>query len=662
MIKILFFDIESDGLLYEATKIHCIVIHRQTPPNWLYYYDKSSGVQSKGWNGEAIDGIHYLNNHAGKVVGHNIAGFDLPLIKKLYPHLCGNWPHLLSNNENSNLEAGYPVPIDTYALSCMLFPQQQEHGLAAWGKKLGQEKQEHEDWSVFSEETLTRCSSDVEINMKLYKYLAAKAIEYRSATDGITFTHAINREQKVQQIHSEQEQTGVRLDVLKAAHLVRDLDAKTKVLSDYIIARAPKRIVNTHKAVGDDEVYQNYQLINPLESGESSVIREPYKKNGEFRQTVLKHYDASQRQAEAANIKGAFSRIKIETLNLDSDKQVKEFLLTLGWKPLEWNFSKKTRERTSPKLTEDSYRSLPAGLGKKIAEYNIVTHRRGLILNRKGDQKGALWNIRDDGRVPAEAYTCGTPTARYRHKKSICNIPRPSSPYGEEIRGMYCVPEDYQMLGLDLKGIEIRMMVHFAYPYPGGKEFYELVMDGDFHANNGRLWSVSREDSKPGLYGLCYGAQAKKLANILGKPEGDGKRLFDSFWGTYPALRHLVDDLERSYKMNKCIIGLDRRRVDVREPRKLLNTLIQSASAIIFKAWMIKNYTVIHNSHWQDWVKQIIAYHDELQYEIRSSVRKDAEVVAGVFQKNAVAIGKQFKINPPIEADAQIGMSWADTH
>lgn len=650
------FDAEANGLLHEADTIWCITLYEYERDDYFTFYDGPVvGAYTK--DGSIDDALNHIHVNSDQyIAGHHICGYDFPLFKKLRPQVTSSWAPLLTRGKHG---AG-PRPEDTNVLSQLLYPQQQAHGLDHWGKKFGIEKPKHEDWSCLSEDMLHRNIQDVRINVKLVEHLRQRAKDLQDRNPDIKFAleEAIEMEQIVSQIHAGQEDTGVRLDVIRAVNLMFELDEKAEALRNYIVPRAPKHVVNLYKRKASDVGDHTAPLI---EQGHTNYVKTPYKQNGQPTKTMVDYW-GSEEAFKAARIGGPFSRIQIEDLNLDSDSQVKEFLLSLGWKPTEWNFSKKTKERTSPKLTEDSYRSLPAGLGQKIAEYNIVTHRRGMILNRKGDEKGALWNMRDDGRVPAEAFTCGTPTFRYRHKGSICNAPRPTSPYGDEIRSMYCVPEGWWMLGMDLKGIEIRKMVHFALPYPGGKEFYEIVMDGDFHANNGKIWDVSRDDSKPGLYGLCYGAQAPKLASILGKPASEGQRLFDAFWNTYPALKHLVDDLERSYKTNRCLQAIDGRRIDVREKRKLLNTLIQANSAIVFKEWMIACNRMIIQNGWTHVVKQIIAYHDELQFEIRTPTKSDAVYISEQFKELALDAGKKYDLRVPIEADAKVGHNWKDCH
>ena len=69
----LIFDIETNGFLSEATKIHSIVIKDIDTKQMFSYH------------GDQIGRGLYLLSGASLLVGHNILKFDLPVINKLYP-------------------------------------------------------------------------------------------------------------------------------------------------------------------------------------------------------------------------------------------------------------------------------------------------------------------------------------------------------------------------------------------------------------------------------------------------------------------------------------------------------------------------------------------------------------------------------------------------
>ena len=73
----LVFDLESDGLLDDVTKIHCLVVYDSETDQTIIYNDQG--------NQEPLTrGIQRLED-ADVLIGHNIIGYDIPVIKKLYP-------------------------------------------------------------------------------------------------------------------------------------------------------------------------------------------------------------------------------------------------------------------------------------------------------------------------------------------------------------------------------------------------------------------------------------------------------------------------------------------------------------------------------------------------------------------------------------------------
>ena len=79
--------------------------------------------------------------------------------------------------------------------------------------------------------------------------------------------------------------------------------------------------------------------------------------------------------------------------------------------------------KSSPKLTESSFESLPEGIGQQIAEYNTLSHRRRTFLNEKDDEKGWINSMREDGRISAGAQVFATSTGRHAQKGINMTVP-----------------------------------------------------------------------------------------------------------------------------------------------------------------------------------------------------------------------------------------------
>ena len=73
----LIFDLETNGLLHDLTCIHCLVIYNIDADQTTVYNDE-------GNTEPIVRGISFLEE-ADCIAGHNIIGYDIPAIKKLYP-------------------------------------------------------------------------------------------------------------------------------------------------------------------------------------------------------------------------------------------------------------------------------------------------------------------------------------------------------------------------------------------------------------------------------------------------------------------------------------------------------------------------------------------------------------------------------------------------
>ena len=73
----LLFDIESTGLLRQGSTIHCIVMRNMANVEEAEVFDYKP-------ERAVIQGVKALEN-ADALIGHNIIGYDIPLLKEQFP-------------------------------------------------------------------------------------------------------------------------------------------------------------------------------------------------------------------------------------------------------------------------------------------------------------------------------------------------------------------------------------------------------------------------------------------------------------------------------------------------------------------------------------------------------------------------------------------------
>ena len=161
----LIFDLETDGLLADVTTIHCLAIYDLSTQKILSYNDQ-------GNEEPIVRGIQRLTD-ADCIIGHNIIGYDIPVIRKFYPWF--NSPAvivdtlLLSRLYHSNMievdkkQNWKHMPLKLYG----------RHSLESYGYRLGEFKGsfgKDTDWKNWSQSMEDYCIQDTHVTSKLWNH------------------------------------------------------------------------------------------------------------------------------------------------------------------------------------------------------------------------------------------------------------------------------------------------------------------------------------------------------------------------------------------------------------------------------------------------------------------------------------------------------------
>jgi len=464
----LVFDIETDDL--KATLIHCLVAQ-----------DMDSGKIYKYPPDKLTEGYELLSN-ADTLIGHNIIGFDIPMVEKF-----------------GGVDLSKIPVIDTLVLSRLFNPNRGGgHSLENWGYILNFKKIEFEDYLNYSKEMMDYCVRDVQVNTLVLKKL-------REESKGFS-KQCIALEQDIAKIMKQQELNGFKFDEMKAQLLLAELREKKQAIED--------EVHNTFKPKWVDD-----KLVTPY-----------IKKDGNLSKRGLTD-DEYQRCLDTNNFE-PFMRQTLQDFNLGSRKQIGEYLIDFGWKP----------ERFTPTgqpIVDEKTLSAITHIheAKLIADF--------LLLQKRIAQVDSwVEAVQEDGRVHGFVIPNGAITGRMTHRNpNMAQVPAVYSPYGKECRACWTVEEGNVLLGVDASGLEIRMLAHYM---NDEEYTNEIINGDIHTSNQKLAQLESRDKAKTFIYALMYGAGDEKLGSVVGGTTADGKRARQYFFDNKPSFKSLRDRVQRA--------------------------------------------------------------------------------------------------------------------
>ena len=593
----LLFDIETNGLPRKGMdRIHCIVA-KDIDTEQVYRFNDTGSTHS------VTNGITLLQE-ADVLIGHNIVGFDVPVIQQIYPFFQTK-----------------AVLYDTLILSRMFFPDilsrdyrkkpigmpaklNGRHSLEAWGYRLGDYKGEFgktTDWSDWSMEMEDYCEQDVHVCDSLFKLMADH--------DRLNkFQDSIRLEHDLAAIMAKQETSGWPFDVTAAQKLEATLRTEMDQLADQM------------------------REVFPYVDGGEMTPKRPNSTRGYIK-------DA------------AFTKLK-EFNPTSRDHIGWAFMTWRGWKPEAFT------DTGRPKIDEGILMGIDTNEAKIFARLLELQKALGQLSD---GANAWLKTVTKQGRIH---HVCQLATNTGRNAHSKPNLGQTSS--DPRCRALFLPGKGMRQVGADASGLELRMLGHYLAHFDGGS-FADVVVNGDIHQQNADRVGCSRKDVKTLTYAFIYGASDKKIGTSLDKSLTDtkavalGKDIRKKFLEAIPGLEGLLTAVARRAE-GDVLKGLDGRPIRLQgKKHAALNYLLQSAGAIVCKRWNVITYQQLNDLGYQwdidyQWLGWI---HDEIQLAVKPHLISDAK-----FQLEwaIVQAGEYYNLKVPLASEAKDGSSWADCH
>ena len=654
------FDVETDGLLDNLTHIKCLnIINNETGREYRFtdfeaYQDAVTGATipvETPRDGCIEKGLALLNG-ADEICGHNIVGFDIPAIQKVYPY----WKpagRVFDTQIISRLVYTDIIDRDTIAsrkgkLDLPPKLKGKRHSLAAWGVRLGEELKDdfnpanfNPKWSwnnyPFSKECDDYCMQDVRVNVTVVVHMKKRLEEMGGWDEAVKLEHDVNR------ILTRQMQYGFLYDVEAAERLTAELQKEKLELEDRL-----------------------HETFRPF-----------YKRDGKvkcFKKPMVRKVRGKEWKEWCS---GEYQPIKLTAFNPGSRDDIADRMIKLfGWEPDEFTPEGK------PKVDEDTLGKLDYPEAKLCVEYFKVTKMLGQVSD--GD-KSQLRLVEKDGRI--HGYVChnGAVTGRMTH--SGPNVAQTDK--DARVRSLYIAGPGKKLVGCDADGLEGRCKSHYLARFDHG-EFVKTILEGnkddgtDLHSRNRDSVGLnSRDNAKTIYYAWMYGAGDPKLGSTVYDDWPDEKKArFNARFKGQDRIRKLavigakararlvsgITGMEALIKAVKdkaknpgYVRGLDGRRIVIRSQHAALNTLLQGAGAIIMKrALVILDENLQAGGFTPGVDYEFVAnVHDEWQIEVTEEF---AETVGKLAAESIQLAGEWYDFRCPLVGNYDIGNNWSETH
>jgi len=612
------FDVEANGLLDKATKIHCLS-YTSDGREYKTLFDYS-------------DMRNLLLAQPG-LIGHNIIRYDIPLLEKI-----------LDIKIKAQL-------FDTLPMSWVLNYNRSKHGLESFGEDFGIPKPQIDDWNNLSKEDYAyRCTEDVKINTCLWQDLLKRFMFiYKERVKLNKFFRYLEFKMDCA---ATAEKVGWKLDVELAQKCVADLTKQKADKEAELISVMPKRKVTTKK----------------------SRPKNCFRKDGTASAHGQRWFDLLQENGLPLHFDGEVEVIKNwEDPNPNSTDQVKDWLYSLGWEPCTFKYDKNKEtgeERKIPQVRKDG--ELTDSV-KLIAETNpMVEVLEGLTVmqHRLGIFQGFL-DCEQDGYVRAEIDGL-TNTLRFKHKKPLVNLPGVDRPWGKEIRGCLTVPTGYVLCGADMTSLEDTTKRHYMQPYDpdyvhemsqaGFDPHLDLAkhagaieqsdIDAYNHGTKPELKAL-RKNYKVVNYSATYGVGAAKLSRTTGMSVPQSQALLDAYWNRNWSVKKFSEDqtirqINGEMWVQNPVSGFWH---SLRYEKDVFSTLNQSTGAYCFDKWVAYYRTRRPNIIGQ--------FHDESINLVKEGEQNEhSDALNWAIEK----LNQELKLNVDLGIDIQYGQRYSDVH
>jgi DNA polymerase-1 len=458
------------------------------------------------------------------------------------------------------------------------------------------------------------------------------------------------------------EETGVALWVINSNLTNPKLEDVLAFAKTESFEKAREIIFTELKKKDTAGVYE--KIEKPLMSVVESMDTYGVKIDTEFLKKLSKEYHQT-----LSGLEKEIWKLAGEEFNVASPKQLGEILFVkLG---LAGKRQKKTATGAfSTKESELAKLKDTHPIISLILEYRELAKLLGTYID-------TIPNMVDKtSRLHAHFLQAGAATGRMASENpGLQNIPVKTE-LGRVIRKGFIAEKGYELVAFDYSQVELRIAAFLANDiklieiFKNGEDIHTAVASEVFKVPKEKVDKEMRRRAKVINFGIMYGMGVTALQGNLGTNRVEAQKFYNDYFETFSGLAKYLDEMKAfAYRTGYTETFFGRRRyfegiksklpfIRAAAERMAINAPIQGTEADLIKIAMIDVDEYLKKEKLSDKVHLILQVHDELVYEIESSlVKKIAPKIKDIMEGGIAA--KERK-DVPIVADVSVGKNWGE--
>lgn len=276
-----------------------------------------------------------------------------------------------------------------------------------------------------------------------------------------------------------------------------------------------------------------------------------------------------------------------------------------------------------------------------------------------------------DGRVHTDFVQTGAATGRLSSREpNLQNIPQESI-WASELRSAFQARDGFSFVAFDYSQVELRILAALSKDpallkaFQNGADVHRATAAKIFGVPLNAVSPAMRRVAKTLNFGLIYGMGVSAFARAAGLSREDAGKFIAAYFKEFGRIRSWQEKVKseaKTFGYVQTATGRRRYLLDIASglPRAIaeaeraaVNQPIQGLAADIIKMAMIGcKRALIERGWWRRDVFMVLSIHDELLFEIRDSIIKEASTVIREAMEGAYALRVSLK------AEISVGKDW----